>query len=188
MKEREASIVGQYTKVVGQLDEMFREIDTRSNSSLWRLTGGYGYNGVGSCKNVTKRRSEEELEGEAKDVLIKLRDARNQAKPGTSSLSSCPYHREDYGCVLAELKSPRCISHVDNPAELAKRFGIDGDQLTDDIHWILSHILKVRNSETGGSLDTPTKNDGFVESASEAISQMTNHVRKFPILHSAKMT
>ncbi len=142
MSQIEAVIVSQYTTIVYALDQMFQEIDLRSNGSLWRW-------------------------------------------------EDSPYHRENQGCVLGELKSPLCISHIDGYEpnyyrydELQERFGIKSGQLTMDISWILRTILEAKDPYNRNNLQSPVENDTFVNNAYEAVLQMTNHVRRFPILHS----
>ena len=164
----EGKTVEQYRGVNKSLNQMFREMDIRSNTSSWRLRG---YENVGSCKGITKKHSQEGLEGIARGFLILLREERDATVPGSSKLTPCPYHRENHGCVLSELKSPLCISHIDNPAELKRRLNIDGDQLTEDIRWVLRNIL------------TGNADDDFMQDAHQAVTLMTSHIRRFPILH-----
>lgn len=173
MSQTENVTASQYTKVVGALDQMFTEMDLRSNGSLWRWKDS-PYEGVGSCKYISKSPSESGLVGPARQTLLNLRVQRAKEFPGSSSVSSCPYHRENQGCILGELKSPICISHVDHPGELRRRFGIDGYQLTTDISWILRSILESQD---------PTQNNQFVDDAHQAVIQMTQHVKRFPVIH-----
>ncbi len=184
MVNTEATIVSQYTTVVGALDQMFQEMDLRSNGSLWRWKNS-PFEGVGSCKYISKSPSESGLVGPARNTLIELRQQRVKDFPGSSSVSSCPYHRENHGCVLGNLKSPLCISHIDgyDPMagydELRDRFGIKSNHLTSDISWILRSILESND---------PTQNSQFISEACNGISQMTQHIKRFPILHTDKPT
>lgn len=179
MANTETIIVSQYTTIVGALDKMFTEIDLRSNGSLWRWKDS-PFEGVGSCKYISKGPSESGLVGLAKENLLDLREHRAQQFPGSSPLSSCPYHRENHGCILGDLKSPFCIDHIDgyDPMagydELRDRFGIPSGQLQTDIGSILRSVLESKD---------PTQNNQFVSEAQNAISQMTEHVKRFPVIH-----
>lgn len=182
MPQIEAVIVSQYTTIVGALDQMFKEIDLRSNGSFWRWNDS-PYAGVGGCKHINKSPSESGLVGSARNILIKLREQKEKEFPGSSSLSPCPYHRENHGCILEELKSPLCIEYVDNPEEIKKRFGIDGSQLTHNIGWMLRYILESKDPHTHMKLESPIQNNDFVHDAHEAITTMTQHIKRFPVLH-----
>lgn len=96
---------------------------------------------VGSCKYTNQEASEGGIYGPVRELLIQLREKRKEENPGYSNLSPCPYHRENSGCVLGNLKSPLCIGHIEHPGELKKRFGIDGHELEHNIRWILDNIL-----------------------------------------------
>jgi len=184
----EAIIVNQYQQIVGALDTMFKEMDLRSDDAAWRWQISAG---VGSCRYISKSPSESGLVGPAKASIIKLREQRAQDFPGSSSVSSCPYHRENHGCVLGDLKSPLCIAHIDsydetgvsNVDELNYRFRIKSASLRTDIDWMLRSILVAEDPFTHQRLDTPEENNDFVSKAHEAIRSMTQHVKRFPILH-----
>lgn len=190
MSQIEAVIVSQYTTIVGALDQIFQEIDVRSNGSIWRWEDS-PYAGVGSCKYISKSPSESGLVGPARQSLIELREQKAKDFPGLSPNSSCPYHRENQGRILGELKSPLCISHIDGYEpnyyrydELQERFGIRSDQLAMDISWILRTILEAKDPYNRNDLQSPIENDTFVNNAYKAVLQMTDHVKRFPILHS----
>lgn len=182
MAQIEAVIISQYTTIVGALDQMFTEIDLRSNGSLWRWEDS-PYAGSGSCKYISKEPSESGFVGSTRSIFINLREDKSKEYPGSSSVSSCPYHRENHGCILENLKSPLCISHIDNPGELRSRFGIDGYKLTQDISWILRSILESTDPNTKHILESPLQNNEFINEAHLAITQMTKHIQRFPILH-----
>lgn len=182
MAQIESVIVSQYTTIVGALDQMFTEIDLRSKGSLWRWEDS-AYAGSGSCKYISKEPSESGFVGPTRRLFINLREDKAKEFPGSSSLSSCPYHRENHGCILGELKSPLCISHIDSPGELRPRFGIDGYKLTQDISWILRSVLESTDPHTKHVLESPLQNNDFVAEACAAIEQMTRHVKRFPVLH-----
>lgn len=158
-------IVRQYRAVVGALDNMFKEMSSRSEVMLWMVDG------IGTCRNATREISEYKIVGSARDTLIALRDERNKQIPGMKGdLTECPYYRAGSGCVLGDLKGPYCIAYVDSPFSLRKFFKIDGDKLRDDIDLILLTILLQ---------DTTLQ---FTQTALQAISTMTAYVTKHRML------
>lgn len=193
MSKVETMMVDQYTKIVGALDNLFKEMRVRTNEERWRLPGSQL--GSGSCTNVPPDAAARQfgnllLGGPAAGMLFHLIEKRGQQFPGSSTLSSCSYFRDNYGCILAELKLPDCIRWIDNPEELEKRFGINGYDLRTDTGWIVRRILggddlmEVNNLFIyQGRQPHPEKNNEFVEQAYQAITKMTQHVKKFPILH-----
>lgn len=168
--------VFQYRTVVGKLDEMFFEMDLRSEVMLWRADG------VGSCRAVDKPFSESYLEGKAKKRLIKLRDEKIKRVDLGYTPSFCPYHSLEKGCVLGNLKSPLCIAHVDYPSELQRRFGINGINLADDILLVLGVILRQDTKMIYKEFGQDLNMNEFVELAVDSIKQMTNHIKRSPIL------
>ncbi len=161
----EVVIVGQYSRVVAALDSMFTVMRPRIAWEVWRV------NGVGSC-HIDRETSEYGLNGPARDLIIDLRDIRNEAVEGERLDESvaCPYHRVWRGCVLGNLKSPICISHIDAPWELSDRFGINGYALRGDIDEILETVLNGKADEE------------FVVLACDAVEQMTQYIKRFPVL------
>ncbi|MBI2337627.1 hypothetical protein HYU95_00430 [Candidatus Daviesbacteria bacterium] len=93
-------IVGQYIKLAGVIDEMFKVISPRVTytNALWRLDGPF--KDSGSCRDMDRYNSEMGITGIARDMLIQLREKCNLQVSGVSSVSDCPYHRCDGGCVL----------------------------------------------------------------------------------------
>lgn len=182
MAIRKEATIEQYTGVVGLLDQMFKEMDIRSNVATWRWEGS-PYFMIGSC-TIDKETSEGGIYGPARELIIQLRETRREENPGFSNLSPCPYHRENFGCVLGDQKSPLCIEHIDYPSELEKRFGIDGYKLEHDIRWILDNIQNdLFPKKLTDSLGVSVDDGSFAKLASEAIVQMTNRIRRYPILH-----
>lgn len=172
-------IVSQYRDVVGALDQMFGEMDLRSSVMAWR-TDGYG-----SCLGVKKALSEQGLIGVAKERLIELREEKSRLNPKKEkSECRCPYHRVDSGCILGDLKSPLCIGFVDFPGELPKRFGINAWRLRGDIEMILKAILTQDPDGNCSFEEEMIPADEFVVLSKEAISKMTKHVQKFPLIES----
>lgn len=124
---------------------------------------------MGTCREMNKTTAEWGLEGSVKDELIVLREERNETTSGKSTC--CPYHRPGKGCVLADLKSPVCLAHIENPQELRERLNLPADKLTFEINWILKQILHgVADGE-------------FISAALYSIEGVTEHVKTFPVLH-----
>lgn len=129
-------IVAQYRSIVGSLNLLFTEMGQRSEIELWRLDG------VGSCRDMNRETAEGELAGPVGDLLVELRDRRDSEVPGQpDELTQCPYHRVRCGCILGDLKSPICISHVDYPSSLEKHLQIKGYVLARDICGVLQVVL-----------------------------------------------
>ncbi len=174
-------IVRQYTTVVGALDKMFSELDKRSHGALWKKEGSL--KGVGSCASILTYYTEKGLVGPASNKLLELRDLKSKNVPGIKSLKTgCDFHRQNMGCSLGELKSPFCISHIDDSWELGIVFGINGFSLEHDIKWSLASILSAKDPFTNAQLASALDNDRFVEEVSGAISLMTAHIKRFPII------
>lgn len=166
-------VVGQYVRLTGPIDQMFQVIGPRvvCTASLWRVDP---FKGVGSC-TMDKPSSETGISGVAKQLLITLREDRSRQIPGISTLSPCPYHRDDFGCVLGELKSPWCLSVMEAAWEL-RVFGIDGYILSRKISAWLDRLLVA---------DTPkevTGNEGFIDRRAAFIQRLANHISRFPEL------
>lgn len=173
-------IINQYRTVVGKLDEMFGELDRRSYGALWKQEGPL--KGVGSCAGLLTQQIEEGLTGIARKKLIELRAEKGNSVPGQgSSKTKCDFHREGMGCALGDLKSPLCISHIDDGWELGIVFGINGFSLERDVRWILDNILTAKDPFSGTKLGSAIDNNGFVKDACQAIALMTSHFKKFPI-------
>lgn len=168
-------IVGQYARLAGSIDQMFQVISPRVNytTGLWRQEGPY--KNSGSCRDIDKCTSEIGLVGIAKNRLIALREERNRQVPGSSTVSDCPYHRCESGCVLRELKSPYCLAHMEAPWELRK-FGIAGFQLSTFIDRWLDRVL------TSESLAEAYANETFVEEEIFYVQGLTEGIKKFPYI------
>src|SRR5581483_4036643 len=102
-----ARIIQQYREVAGVFVELWREIDQRTESSVWRKDG------VGNC-HVSPHLFETYVDGAVNLELEDLWLARGRDVRDISGFSTCRFHREGYGCILEDLKSPRCIAEVDH--------------------------------------------------------------------------
>ncbi|MBI4018926.1 MAG: hypothetical protein HY364_01585 [Candidatus Aenigmarchaeota archaeon] len=170
---KEAHMVAQYRKIAGVYNLLWHEITVRTYNSEWRKDG------VGSC-GIDKATSEDLLEGSCGSNIISLRERKNYETPGRSM--ACPYHRPDRGCILEELKSPRCLDHVDyrHDAEIKERFGIEVPEMRTALRIIQ---LGGRNPKEGDFELKPHLNDDFVEETYRQTMEIINHVRNFPVLH-----
>lgn len=168
-------VVGQYSRLAGSFDQMFQVISplVTYTAALWKQEGPY--KGSGSCRDMDKHTSEVGLKGIAKDILVLLREERAQQIPGVSLVSDCPYHREEGGCVLKELKGPYCLAHMEAPWELRK-FGIDGYRLSEHIDLWLGQVL------TSESLAEAYTNEIFVEERIIYVQGLTEVIKKFPYI------
>lgn len=165
---RRARIVDQYRQITGALEQMFQTARLRTKEEMWRNDG------VGSCIAVDRELSEHRLSGEAKEDLIKLRGQRNQEFGGNqSTLTKCPYHRENHGCVLGDLKSPTCIAFFENPFEWDAKFKIRTGEFRPEIQDTLSDVLY------GDRLENPTSVEIFIN----RVKKITDFISTFPILH-----
>ena len=104
LKEREI-IIRQYTEVTRLLNELFSLAPDQC----------YVEDGIGCC-HIGTIVSESGITGPAYITLLRMRQARLEeegleAKVGSELDGPCSYHKEGYGCVLGELKSPLCMSN-----------------------------------------------------------------------------
>lgn len=159
-------IIAQYRQTVGLLDSMFTVARVRTNKEIWRD------NGFGSCV-LKKQDSEGGLIGPAKEQLITLREEKNRQYGGTSTIAPCPYHRENYGCVLKDLKSPCCIAHFDADWDWRRRFRIDAISLNEEIWTILSATLN------GEALGDPSG----VKRFNKKVTLLTKQIAKHPLFN-----
>ncbi len=161
-------IVEQYKTVTGNLDQMFVIASSRTKQEFWRQDG------VGSCAVVTNKAIAELgiLDNEAGRLLIVAREDKDREIRGRSGATGCPYHRINHGCILGELKSPICVGYFDNPDEWENKFGIDADQLREEISNTLYSVL------TGQGLEEPQPINEFVMK----IKDLTAHIEQKPML------
>ena len=163
-------IITRYKTVVGALNQMFQAASPRTTREAWRKDG------LGSCAYIrNKEQSEIGLLEPAKDRLIELREARNRKFGGKSTLTGCPYHRAGYGCVLGDLKAPVCIRYSDPGSfmEWGARFGINTDDLRDEVDTVLKGIL----------VHDPVRNDTNIPQYLESIERRIKVIKKEPMLY-----
>lgn len=176
-------IAHQYVAVAGALNRLWKEISVRTTQESWRKdesTPWGSYYGAGSCRDVDKALAEDLLDGPAQFDIIQLRDQRNYRTPGETRF--CPNHRVGKGCVLGDLKSPRCLDHIDggHHEEIQERFGIC---LLDMRVPLLQIQGGGRNPRNGDYMLRPEVNDEFVRVTIAGIEHLTDYIKTFPILH-----
>lgn len=115
-----AEIIAQYRTVTSKFDELWQEINLRTDGAAWKRDG------VGSCK-AGPGRINTWLEGVVDEELETLWDDANASTGGDKTPHACQFHRQDHGCVLGDLKSPRCVAHVDmgHGSEIRDKLGIE---------------------------------------------------------------
>lgn len=163
--------VQNYRRVVGEFNRMFEIMNPRISEQLWLVDG------IGSC-NITRSTSEAGLVGTNGEQIIYLRERRNEEVSGKSTASPCLYHREGCGCILGDLKGPNCVSLLDSPAEVQRRFRIPGYAFREEVFNLLQFVLTDER-------DPQTRAD-FVEVACIGVRQLTNHIAKFPLINQTK--
>ena len=94
-----ATIINQYTDCSRPLNDLFRLVP----DSCWESDG------LGCC-DTDRSMAEDGLVGPAYPALIEMREARRDEE-GLVLRNACPYHKKGEGCILGELKSPRCLRH-----------------------------------------------------------------------------
>lgn len=95
--EHEDIFLKQYTTCVGFLSDFFRFVPNQS----WQSDN------IGNC-NISTDLSEDWISGPFQRKIFQLR---NELSP--NSIHACAFHRENIGCVLRGLKSPRCVANDD---------------------------------------------------------------------------
>lgn len=170
---KEKQMIDQYTRVVGKLHEMFMEMTKRTEWEVWR------FDGVGSC-GLPKELSEIGLSGIARERIIALREDRNRENnmERVQGKQACPYHRKDFGCVLGDLKSPVCISYMENKEEVWEKFGIDAAVFYKEVRSILDEIL-FAGVDNENSV-RPELNDEPVDQFVGRIGDEIERIKTFP--------
>lgn len=156
-----AEIIGQYRKVAGEFDNLWRAISVRSNKNAWRLES----RGIGSCHEDGGL----SIFGPARPDLFELRKRKNRETGGVRLAQACQFHRAGRGCVLGDLKSPLCLDYVDShhKDEIQRRFKVSMFKMEPTLLCILS-----------GNAD-----GNFVQMTVEKTQNMIDYIETFPILH-----
>jgi hypothetical protein len=91
----EKIVLEQYTTCVRFLSDFFRFVPWQYWEENW----------IGNC-DITTAMSETGISGPFEGTFFRLRN-----ELSLHSLHACEFHRENVGCVLGGLKSPRCVTH-----------------------------------------------------------------------------
>lgn len=166
--------IRQYQRVAGKFNELWREIDARTNESAWRKDG------VGSC-HTSPHMFETLMNGALGYRIEDLWYPRSSDTPQDGPTQACQFHREGRGCVLGDLKSVRCIDYVDgNKTEIEALLGTE----IPDIRTPLMQILQCGlNYDTEFSRFDPGVNEPLAEETVLATQALIDHVRTNPVLH-----
>lgn len=170
----EMYVIRQYQAVAGAFDQLWKEISLRTNKGEWREDG------VGSCR-IDKPLSEDLLDGPVSLKIIGLRERKDHETTGWTG-HACPYHRPGQGCILGNLKSPRCLDHHDyqHDEEIEERFGL----CIMDMRAPLARILMGGwNPKTTVAELKPQVNDELVKTMVAGTQAVIDHIKTFPILH-----
>ena len=101
--------------------------------------------------------------------------------PINGRLNGCPHHREGVGCVLKELKGPKCLDYIDLyiDDEIERRFGVC-------LMPIKPYLDRVGLAGADQNIIPltlhPEVNDEFTLKTIGAINQVTDYIKGFPIL------
>lgn len=184
VEQKLETVKDQYTQVVGALDHMFKQMSLRTTEELWRQPGDNF--GIGSCRPSAP---ETTFFGPARELLISLSEQKLRENPRPKTNSPCRFHSTT-GCILGELKSPVCITWIENPQELRDRFNLDPKDLKEFISETNRRILLGSKPTKEGYPYyyqevplRPEENIEFVQQALEKIAEITEDIKKFPILH-----
>lgn len=163
---KQAHVISQYQRAVGSLNEMFASLSPRTRGESWRIDG------VGACR-MPKDMTEGWFRESIIDNVIQLRELRSKADAGeVADGPVCPYHRKGRGCCLGDLKSPFCVSFIDNPEELNFRFGIDGEELVDAFE---DGLIRIQLGP-----DQDPEHEDYVDEFVIGVDLLKKHILKFP--------
>jgi hypothetical protein len=162
----EETIIQQYTQCTKLLNELFSFAPDQC----------YREDKVGCCAGGGY--SEDGFNGPAEITLLRMRE-KILAKEGWEAGVKCQYHRNDRGCILGELKAPRCIGQYCEGGLL--KYGYDEMHVRDLLGKILAgldskdEINPEENWSVVKELEDYVK--GFMEKikSKEQVSNKTNN-------------
>jgi len=176
-----ARMIEQYRAVAGKFVELWDELYLRTETGDWREDG------IGSC-HTSPHLFETYVGGFITGEIEKLWDARSNDDPiawddseEVDPPDSCQHHQQSKGCILGDLKSPRCLSHTDKGqrSEISDNFGIE----LPDFRTPLVQIQHGGMDLTGGDCSLhPEHNDELVERTIAETEELIAHVKTFPML------
>lgn len=169
-----AMVIRQYQRAAEAFNAMWEAIDARTDGAAWKKDG------VGSCR-VSPHLFETYLGGVVTNEVERLWDAKDADNPDLdeSDYRRCMFHRIGEGCILGDLKSPRCLSHVDgsNVAEIETKLGTK----LPDIKQPLVIIQMGGMDVTGeGCVLNPSLNEAIVEATVQSATEFTARIRALP--------
>lgn len=181
MQIQDEHVVLQYRAVAGVFEIFWREVGVRTDKALWRLDGPY--KGSGSCRNVDHELAGDLIGGIGSSLLFAQRDWKNFQTEGAQK--NCPFFRVDQGCVLGNLKSPRCLDHVDyeQGKEIENKFGFKVPDMRAPLERIQLGGMTREEMESGIYEVKPNVNDDFVMSTIDEWMERVEYVKTFPVLH-----
>lgn len=172
----EQHAIGQYHAIAGAHNNLWDEIYKRTLTKAWQEDP----RGLGSCA-IPDSYATDGLDSVFTFDLIQLRNRRSNETPVANHLNGCPHHREGVGCVLNELKGPKCLDYVDMyiDDEIEQRFGIC-------LMPVKPYLDRVGLAGADQSIVPmvlhPEVNDEFTAKTVAAINQVTDYIKTFPIL------
>ena len=168
--------INQYHAIAGAHNLLWEEIYKRTTTKAWEQD----QKGVGSC-DIPDAYATDGLDSVFTFDLIQLRNRRSNETPINGRLNGCPHHREGVGCVLKELKGPKCLDYIDLyiDDEIERRFGVC-------LMPIKPYLDRVGLAGADQNIIPltlhPEVNDEFTLKTIGAINQVTDYIKGFPIL------
>lgn len=172
----EIAAIEQYQAIAGAYNNLWKEIYLRTTTKEWERDP----QGLGSC-NISDEHATDGLDTVFTHDLIQLRNSRNNETPLMGKMSGCPHLRPNVGCVLGDLKGPKCLDYTPlyMDDELEERFGIC-------LMPVQPYLLRVGLAGVNQSIIPfefhPEVNDGFTRNTVASINMVTDYIKGFPIL------
>lgn len=172
----ERRVIGQYQEIAGAYDALWQVIYARTITKAWETDP----KSLGSCA-VSDEVATDGLDVIHQYEIIQLRNRRNNETPLNGKTQGCPHHRPNTGCILGDLKGPKCLDYVDMyiDDEIEERFGIC-------LMPVKPYLLYVGQGGVDQSIAPwrfhPEANESFVVKTITAINQVREYVEAFPVL------
>jgi len=171
-----AAVIRQYQRVARAFNEMLEAIDAKTDGAAWKKDG------VGSCR-VSPHLFETYLDGVVTGDIERLWDAKDADNPDLDESDNrrCQFHRIGTGCILGDLKSPRCLSHIDgnNVTEIETKLGTKLPEIKQPLLTIQLGGMDVTGE---GCVLHPDLNDKLVEDTVQSATEFTAKVRELPTI------
>ncbi len=172
----EIPAIEQYQAIAGDYYNLWKEIYLRTTTKEWERDP----QGLGTCA-ISDEYATDGLDVVNQFDIIELRNRRNNETPLMGKTKGCPHHRPGVGCVLGDLKGPKCLDYIAlyMDDEIEERFGIC-------LMPIKPYLLRVGLAGVDQSIIPfefhPEVNDGFTKLTVASISTVTEYIKTFPIL------